>query len=172
MMGMPFCAQSQYVQYSHQTHNNNNSNVIHVTKEYQMKQADLIGQWRIVSWTHKSKADGEIFFPFGQNPEGHITFTDKTFLCVANKNTQSTESLPKLNSPFYQDETTTVSVSGQYELEDLSIIFHYEECSEPTLTGQSSERNIWFDEHQTFILSGDKMIDGQMYSIRGTFVKE
>jgi len=136
-----------------------------------MQQSELMGKWELVSWTHKSIKDKTIHFPFGVRPKGVMEFTENEFMSFARKHFRAIESNTKTHSPLYNEDVLELSISGTYELIDNNIIFHYKECSIPQLKQEKRERHIWFDDHQTMIISGQSTIEGEDYSIKATLIR-
>lgn len=136
-----------------------------------MEQSDLKGKWELISWTHKSIKDNVIHFPFGMRPKGHMEFSENKFMSFAHKNFKAMESSVKINSPLYDVAVSEISTSGSYELMGNKIMLHYEESSMPSLIQQNRERAIWFDGHQTMVISGNMMVEGQEYSTHATFIR-
>ncbi len=138
-----------------------------------MEQSDLVGEWELVTWTHLSKEDKQLFFPFGKRPMGYMKFTKDSFLSHATKNSERVESAIKLKCSLYNAGVTELSLSGTYELDSVnnSITFCYEESSIAILVSQKRQRKIWFDGHETLMFSSERVLDGKVYSIKATFIR-
>ncbi len=106
----------------------------------------FIGTWHLIRWTAK-QADGEVLYPYGENPVGQIWYDSKGNMMV-----QIMKKERKLfaSDSFMQgtvDEIVEayngfVSYCGTYDIDPMAkmVIHHIQICSFPNWVGQDQLR--------------------------------
>ncbi|MBD2533671.1 lipocalin-like domain-containing protein [Nostoc flagelliforme FACHB-838] len=91
---------------------------------------NLVGTWKLVSCETRT-ANGQVFYPLGENPSGYIIYTDNGYVSVA---------MMRANRPQFQagdiaagtvEEKVAaadsyVSYCGTYEIQNNQVVHHVE----------------------------------------------
>ncbi|WP_414565783.1 MULTISPECIES: lipocalin-like domain-containing protein [unclassified Anabaena] len=139
-----------------------------------MSNKNIVGTWKLVAWETKA-ADGQIHYPFGENPIGYITYTADGYIsAIIMKSHRLLIEIPseelmqarkvflrpwllvtgwkfiKAIFRYLQAAANYVSYSGRYEIQGETVIHHVEVSLIPDWTGTKLERNFQF--------IGDKLV--------------
>ena len=115
--------------------------------------SDFVGTWKLKSYEVRW-ANGKVTYPFGERPEGRLTYTEDGFIAVnimaaSRRNFEAREL--KLGTPEEKVAAaeTYISYSGRYDLEGDKIRHHVDVCLFPNWVGK--------DQVRTFDLNGDTL---------------
>ena len=114
-----------------------------------MTQDTFIGTWRLLSYEIR-RADGEIKYPWGQDPVGLLIYSGDGYMSVAMMSASRTRFVDKDVKKGTNEEKaaavdTYVSYSGRYEVQGDTVIHHVEVCLFPNWVGNEQKRTFQFD---------------------------
>jgi hypothetical protein len=115
--------------------------------------AEFVGTWTLKSYEVRW-ASGKVTYPFGERPEGRLTYTGNGFVAVniMASNRRSFEArelkLGTLEEKVAAAETY-ISYSGRYDLDGDKIRHHVDVCLFPNWVGK--------DQVRIYDLQGDKL---------------
>jgi len=118
-----------------------------------MSKDDFLGTWKLMSYEVRW-ANGKVTYPFGERPEGRLTYTGNGFVSVnimaTNRRNFEAREL-KLGTPEEKVAAaeTYISYSGKYDLDGDKIKHRVEVCLFPNWVGK--------DQVRIFDLRGDTL---------------
>ncbi|WP_218776780.1 lipocalin-like domain-containing protein [Nostoc sp. T09] len=109
-------------------------------------QNNLVGTWKLLSCETRT-ANGQVFYPLGDNPSGYIIYTENGYVSVA---------MMRANRPQFQagdiaagtvEEKVAaadsyISYCGTYEIQDNQVIHHVEVSFFPNWVGVNQVRFV------------------------------
>ena len=109
----------------------------------------FIGTWRLLSYEIR-RADGEIKYPWGQDPVGLLIYSGDGYMSVAMMSVGRNRFTDKDVKKGTKEEKATavdtyVSYSGRYEVQGDMVIHHVEVCLFPNWVGNEQKRTFQFD---------------------------
>ena len=119
-----------------------------------MNSDGFVGTWRLVSW-EADGANGEKFYPFGQQAKGYICYSADGYMSVA---IMAASRTPVTSENFYAASleelaaaaTTYLSYAGRYEIHAEKVVHHIEVSLMTNWIGTRQER--------FYELSGERLI--------------
>ena len=114
---------------------------------------EFVGTWKLNSYEVRW-ASGKVTYPFGEKPEGRLTYTEDEFVSVnimaTNRRNFEAREL-KLGTPEEKVAAadTYISYSGKYNFDGDKIKHHVEVCLFPNWVGK--------DQVRIFDLRGDTL---------------
>jgi len=120
-----------------------------------MVQNPFIGTWRLLSYEVR-RADGEIRYPWGQDPVGFLIYSEDGYMSVAMMSANRTRFVDKDVKRGTTEEKaaavdTYVSYSGRYEVQGDMVIHHVEVCLFPNWVGNDQKRTYKFDDNRLIL---------------------
>ena len=118
-----------------------------------MSKDDFLGTWKLMSYEVRW-ANGKVTYPFGERPEGRLTYTGNGFvsdnIMATNRRNFEAREL-KLGTPEEKVAAaeTYISYSGKYDLDGDKIKHRVEVCLFPNWVGK--------DQVRIFDLRGDTL---------------
>ena len=114
---------------------------------------DFIGTWRLRSYEVRWSS-GRVTYPFGEKPEGWLTYTADGFIAVNIMATNRRRfEARELKMGTAEEKVaaaeTYISYSGRYDIDGDRIKHHVEVCLFPNWVGQ--------DQVRIYDLQGDKL---------------
>lgn len=114
-----------------------------------MKHDPFIGTWRLLSYEIR-RADGEIKYPWGQDPVGLLIYSGDGYMSVAMMSANRTRFVDKDVKKGTNEEKaaavdTYVSYSGRYEINEDTVIHRVDVCLFPNWVGNDQKRTFQFD---------------------------
>jgi hypothetical protein len=130
-----------------------------------MKKNSVMGTWKLVCWEVRS-ADGQVTYPFSQDAEGYITYTEDgyVFVVVTTANRTLYASGDLLGGTQQEKALaaeTCVSYCGTYELKEDRIFHHVIVSSFPNWVGTSQERIIELTQNRLLLRTHPYLLDGK-----------
>jgi hypothetical protein len=109
----------------------------------------FIGTWRLLSYEIRG-ADGEIKYPWGQDPVGLLIYSGDGYMSVAMMSASRTRFTDKDVKKGTNEEKATavdtyVSYSGRYEVQEDTVTHHVEVSLFPNWVGNDQKRTFQFD---------------------------
>ncbi|NOQ43954.1 MAG: hypothetical protein GQ560_05780 [Dehalococcoidia bacterium] len=109
----------------------------------------FIGTWRLLSYEIRG-ADGEIKYPWGQDPVGLLIYSGDGYMSVAMMSASRTRFTDKDVKKGTNEEKATavdtyVSYSGRYEINEDTVTHHVEVSLFPNWVGNDQKRTFQFD---------------------------
>jgi len=110
---------------------------------------NLIGTWKLVSMQAES-SDGDVSYPFGQDPIGYITFTNDNyvFLIVTNSGRKNFEQPDRLKASLEEKAQaidTCSAYCGTYEVVDKELLMKVISSLFPNWVGRVQRRHCEFN---------------------------
>ena len=106
--------------------------------------SEFAGTWRLKSYEVRW-ANGKVTYPFGERPEGRLTYSENGFVSVnimatSRRNFEAREM--KMGTPEEKVAAaeTYISYSGRYDLDGDKIKHHVEVCLFPNWVGKDQVR--------------------------------
>jgi hypothetical protein len=114
---------------------------------------EFVGTWKLKSYEVRW-VSGKVTYPFGEKPEGRLTYSENGFVSVnimATNRRNFEERELKLGTPVEKVAAadTYISYSGRYDLDGDKIKHHVEVCLFPNWVGK--------DQVRIFDLNGDTL---------------
>jgi hypothetical protein len=105
---------------------------------------EFVGTWKLKSYEVRW-ASGKVTYPFGEKPEGRLTYSENGFVSVnimATNRRNFEERELKLGTPDEKVAAadTYISYSGRYDLDGDKIKHHVEVCLFPNWVGKDQVR--------------------------------
>jgi len=109
----------------------------------------FIGTWRLLSYEIR-REDGEINYPWGQDPVGLLIYSGDGYMSVAMMSASRTRFADKDVKKGTDEEKaaavdTYVSYSGRYEINEDTVTHHVEVSLFPNWVGNDQKRTFQFD---------------------------
>ncbi|BAY08510.1 lipocalin-like domain-containing protein [Calothrix sp. NIES-2098] len=125
---------------------------------------NLVGTWKLLSCETRT-ANGQVFYPLGDNPSGYIIYTDNGYVSVA---------MMKANRPLFQagdiaagtvEEKVTaadsyVSYCGTYEIQDNRVVHHVEVSFFPNWVGANQVRFLQLNDDLLTLSTHPILVNG------------
>ncbi|OUL28308.1 lipocalin-like domain-containing protein [Nostoc sp. 106C] len=125
---------------------------------------NLVGTWKLLSCETRT-ANGQIFYPLGDNPSGYIIYTDNGYVSVA---------MMRANRPQFQagdiaagtvEEKVAaadsyISYCGTYEFQADKVIHHVEVSFFPNWVGANQVRFAQFNGEQLTLRTPPILVNG------------
>ena len=130
----------------------------------------FIGTWNLIKWTAK-QADGEVFYPFGEDAVGQIWYDAKGQVMV--------EIMKKERKLFASDSFMQgtvdeivdayngfVAYCGTYDIDTMAkqVIHHIKICSFPNWVGQDQVR--YYDFENDLLILRSPLIGSTQHEVR------
>lgn len=131
-----------------------------------MKAEDLIGTWRLRSWTNIAR-DGSTTYPLGDHPVGYLFYNHDGYVSV--------EIMAAHRSPYHDPDlfggtpeeqseaiSTYLSYSGPFEVrpDEGAVIHHIEVCSFPNWIGNAQVRFATLDGNRLTLSTRPMIVQG------------
>jgi hypothetical protein len=135
-----------------------------------VESSDLVGTYRVLSMEYYSE-DGSVGRPFGDSPEGFITYTPEGYMMAL---LSRSDRVPFVDGDILggtQAEQvgaflSASSFAGRYEIVDGQIHHHLEAASFPNWKGTTQPRNFELTETHLNLYPPALLMDGQMRTSR------
>lgn len=121
--------------------------------------SDLVGTWRLESWTIGYSDRDELTTPFGEDPEGLLLYTDDGWMS-ASVSRAGRELFPADASPRELDDGQKARAfgsyfhyAGRYRVDGGDVIHSVGQSLNPNFVGSEQLRHAELDGH-TLVLSG------------------
>ena len=117
-----------------------------------MVQNPFVGTWRLLSYEVR-RADGEIVYPWGQDPIGLLIYSEDGYMSVAMMSANRTRFVTNDVKRSTIEEkaaavNTYISYSGRYDIQGDTVIHHVEVCLFPNWVGNDQKRTYKFDDNR------------------------
>jgi hypothetical protein len=114
-----------------------------------MNKDRFTGTWRLASFELRS-ADGQVTYPFGEEPVGYIMYNQDGFMSVtfmASERQKFASNDPQKGTVEEKSAAmdTFFSYCGRYEVQDNKVVHHIEVSLFPNWTGKKQERMYKFE---------------------------
>ena len=124
---------------------------------------DLLGSWHLESWTIGYSDRDEFSYPFGEEPQGLLLYTDDGWMSASigrKERTPFPEDLPYRKIPETDKAEAFSSYfhySGRYRVVDGDVIHYVSQSLNPNFPGSTQLRHAELDG-QTLVLSGKDQV--------------
>ena len=117
-----------------------------------MVQNPFVGTWRLLSYEVR-RADGEIVYPWGQDPIGLLIYSEDGYMSVAMMSANRTRFVTNDVKRSTIEEkaaavNTYISYGGRYDIQGDTVIHHVEVCLFPNWVGNDQKRTYKFDDNK------------------------
>ncbi|MGF6173679.1 lipocalin-like domain-containing protein [Ensifer sp. 4252] len=114
--------------------------------------ADLLGTWKMLSWTRKAVASGEITDAMGPDPIGYLSYqpVGRMTAVVVKRHRPASNGAPPTDEEKVALFDSMLAYAGSYTLEDGKVIHHVDASWNPAW-GIS-------DLIRPFMLDGDRLV--------------
>ncbi|QIR36073.1 lipocalin-like domain-containing protein [Tolypothrix sp. PCC 7910] len=107
---------------------------------------NLVGTWKLVSCETRT-ANGQIFYPLGENPSGYIIYTDNGYVSVAMMRANRLQfQAGDIAAGTVEEKVAAadsyVSYCGTYEIQDNRVVHHVEVSFFPNWVGANQVRYV------------------------------
>ncbi|MEH6582728.1 MAG: lipocalin-like domain-containing protein [Halioglobus sp.] len=120
---------------------------------------DLVGSWQLESWTIGYSDRDEFSYPFGENPQGLLMYSDDGWMSAA-LNRADRGRFPDDTSPRAMPEAARAEAygsyfhySGRFRIVGGDVIHYVTQSLNPNFPGTEQLRHAELDGH-TLVLSG------------------
>ncbi|MGB9978912.1 lipocalin-like domain-containing protein [Methanobacterium sp.] len=129
--------------------------------------SQITGTWKLKSFESRSE-DGDIFYPFGENPKGFLMYDisgymsgmisrgDRSNLSVKNFNNMDESEKASLSDGF-------IGYSGKYEILDDKIIHHVEISFIPNWIGKPLDRFYQFENDDLVLTTSPERFNNKKF---------
>ncbi len=109
-----------------------------------MSNKDFTGTWKLKSYEVRW-ASGKVSYPFGEKPEGRLTYTENGFVAVNIMATSRSKfEARELKLGTAEEKVaaaeTYISYSGRYEFDGDKVLHHVDVCLFPNWVGRDQVR--------------------------------
>jgi hypothetical protein len=109
-----------------------------------MSAKDFAGTWKLKSYEVRW-ANGKVSYPFGEKPEGRLTYTEDGFVAVNIMATSRRKFEVREMKLWTAEEKaaaaeTYISYSGRYEFDGDKVLHHVDVCLFPNWVGKDQVR--------------------------------
>ncbi len=131
----------------------------------EMTQNPFVGTWRLLSYEVR-RADGEVRYPWGQDPVGLLMYSEEGYVSVAMMSANRPRFAAKdIKRGTIEEKVaavdTYISYCGRYEVQGDTVIHHVEVCLFPNWIGNDQKRTFEFDGDR-LLLSTEPIAVGEM----------
>ena len=138
--------------------------------DFSVTSRDLVGTYRVLTMEHYS-ADGSIGRPFGDAPEGFITYTPEGYMMAL---LSRSDRVPFVDGDILggsQEEQVTAfltasSFAGRYEVKDGQVYHYLEAVSFPNWKGTTQARDFELTETHLRLYPPPLLMEGQLRTSR------
>lgn len=120
---------------------------------------DLIGAWRLESWSLVYEDGRPPEFPLGQDAQGLIMYTEDGHVAATLMKADRPATAPSSEAAKAAAYAETFAYAGRYEVRDGTVFHSIEIATNPALTGIRSTRHIQL-EGDRLTLSGPDFAPG------------
>lgn len=135
----------------------------------------LLGTWKLIEFIGKN-TDEDIFYPFGENPVGYITFTEDghMFTTITFADRGNFSSNDRLRTPIEEKVKaydTHISYCSKYRIEDNKVLLDVLASSVPNWVGGTEERFFSFEDKKLILETAPRLINGNHLIMRVSWEK-
>ncbi len=110
--------------------------------------SEITGTWKLKSFESRSK-DGDVFYPFGENPEGFLIYDESGYMSgMISRADRHNLSVNAANMGENEKSSLSegfIGYSGKYEILDDKIVHHVEMSFIPNWIGKPLDRFYSFE---------------------------
>lgn len=140
-----------------------------------VKSGDLVGTYRLLSMEHYSD-DGSVGRPFGDTPEGFITYTPEGYMMALLSRSDRVpfpdgDILGGTQAEQASAFMTASSFAGRYEIRDGQVHHYLEAASFPNWKATTQSRDFELTHTHLKLYPPKLLMEGQMRSSRVVFAR-
>jgi hypothetical protein len=129
-----------------------------------MEQERFVGTWRLLSLELRT-SDGQVSYPFGQDPVGYIMYSEDGYMSVAFMSANRPlfavgDILGGTTEEKVNAAETYISYCGRYEIQGDKVIHHIEVSLFPNWVGVHQERIFEFDGDRLSLSTPPLLVGG------------
>lgn len=125
---------------------------------------NLVGTWKLVSCETRT-ANGQIFYPLGENPSGYIIYTDNGYVSVAMMRANRLQfQAGDIAAGTVEEKVAAadsyVSYCGTYETQDNQVVHHVEVSFFPNWVGANQVRYVQLNGELLTLITPPILVNG------------
>jgi hypothetical protein len=130
----------------------------------------LVGTWKLVAWENMS-LNGEITYPFGQEPIGFITYTQDGFVSVSimraqRPNFSSGDLLGGSDAEKLAAVESYLSYCGTYDFDGVQAVHHVQASLFPNWVGMDQIRLVELAQDTLILRTQPMLLSGKQQTAR------
>lgn len=120
---------------------------------------DLLGGWRLISWSLVYEDGRPDEYPLGADALGSIMYTPDGCVAATLMRARRPREAPSTDAGRAEAYTESFAYAGRYQVRDATVYHSIEIATNPALIGMTSTRHIAFDG-DLLVLSGPDFAAG------------